>query len=167
MKNGVCVDKCPTLVSENNGKAVYDPPQIDYKKGDYKYVSGSIHMRPTFTVMYYCVPDFTAGSKKIFKDVNQDNWGKMWDEFKNSSAGSGVYDLYLSSRAIYTCVFLAPVWAFIFIAIMSAFAEVIAWVCVALAQIGLIGGAVACFMYRSSSPNSIATVEGFFPFDLS
>jgi len=31
---------------------------------------------------------------------------------------------------------------------MSAFAEIIAWVCVALAQLGLIGGAVACYMYR-------------------
>lgn len=73
----------------------------------------------------------------------------LWATFKNSSAGSYVYDLYLSSRAIWASVIMAPIYCLIMIAIMSAFAEVIAWVCVALAQIGLIGGAVACYLYRT------------------
>ena len=60
------------------------------------------------------------------------------------------YDLYLSSNAIWASVALAPIWCFIFIAIMSAFAETIAWVCVALVQIGLIGGAVGCWLYRGT-----------------
>lgn len=33
---------------------------------------------------------------------------------------------------------------------MSAFAETIAWICVALVQLGLIGGAVGCWLYRGT-----------------
>lgn len=73
----------------------------------------------------------------------------LWEEFTASSAGGMINDLWLSSNAIWVSVALAPIWSFIFIAIMSAFAETIAWCCVALTQIGLIGAAVGCFLYRN------------------
>ena len=44
---------------------------------------------------------------------------------------------------------MAPIYCFIFIALMSAFAETIAWVCVALVQLGLIGGGVICYLLRA------------------
>ena len=52
---------------------------------------------------------------------------------------------------------MAPIYCLIFIAIMSAFAEYIAWFCVILVQLGLIGGAVACYMYRQSLKDANVT----------
>lgn len=57
-------------------------------------------------------------------------------------------DLYLASTAIWASIAMAPIYCFIFIAIMSAFAETIAWLCVAVVQLGLIAGGVLCYMYR-------------------
>jgi hypothetical protein len=56
--------------------------------------------------------------------------------------------MYLSSRAIYTSLGMAVVICLAYIYLMSAFAEVIAWICVALAEIGFIGVTVGGFMYR-------------------
>jgi len=61
-----------------------------------------------------------------------------------------VNDLYLASNAIWVSIAMAPIYSFVFIAIMSAFAEIIAWICVALVQLGLIAGAVCCYLYRSN-----------------
>jgi hypothetical protein len=83
-------------------------------------------------MMNFCVPDFMHADK-FFTKENKEKWELVWKEFKGSSAGSMANDLYLSSRAIWASIALAPIWCFIFIAIMSAFAETIAWVCVALA----------------------------------
>ena len=41
------------------------------------------------------------------------------------------------------------VYSFAYIYLMSAFAETIAWVCVALAQIALIAGSVCAWLYRA------------------
>lgn len=98
--------------------------------------------------MNYCIPDVTVKAEAIFTKKARDNWNFLWEQFKTSNSGSMVYDLYLSSRAIYASIALAPIWCFIFIAIMSAFAETIAWICVALMQIGLIGASVGCYLYR-------------------
>jgi hypothetical protein len=59
-----------------------------------------------------------------------------------------VNDLYLASNAIWASIALAPIYCFLFIAIMSAFAEAIAWICVGLVQIGLIGAAVVSYFYK-------------------
>jgi hypothetical protein len=155
-KGGVCVDKCPTLVSGGDGTTapVYEPTTIpcdskyQVKCNANEQKAGSFKVRPTIRLLTYCVPDFSHAPKNIFTPENLKTWNLLWDEFKNSSAGSYIYDLYLSSRAIWSCVALAPIWCFIFIAIMSAFAETIAWICVALAQLGLIAAAVVCYLYR-------------------
>ena len=53
-------------------------------------------------------------------------------------------DLYNASTAIYTSMALSLVWSIIFIYIMSIFAETLAWCCVVLIQLGLIGATVVC-----------------------
>jgi hypothetical protein len=60
-----------------------------------------------------------------------------------------VNDLYLSSSAITASIVMAPIYCFIFIFLMSAFAETIAWLCVALVQLGLLVGVVACYLFRT------------------
>lgn len=66
-------------------------------------------------------------------------------------------DLYLASTAIWVSIAMAPIYCFIFIAIMSAFAETIAWLCVAVVQLGLIAGGVICYMYRGVLTEKFAT----------
>lgn len=103
------------------------------------------------TVLTYCVPDFLAAGGQIFKPGNDKKWAMLWEEFKNGTAGNAIYDLYLASTAIWASVALAPIYCFIFIGIMSAFAEIIAWCCVAITQLGLIGATVACYLYKTST----------------
>lgn len=43
---------------------------------------------------------------------------------------------------------MSVIYSFVFIYMMSAFAEPIAWVCVALAQLGFIGAAVGSWFWR-------------------
>jgi hypothetical protein len=42
---------------------------------------------------------------------------------------------------------MSVVYSLVFIYLMSAFAEIIAWICVAIAQLGFILGAVVSFFY--------------------
>jgi len=95
----------------------------------------------------YCIPDFTDGTS--WTPEVKANWRRAWEEFTNSTAGSSIKDLYLASTAIWISIGLAPVYCMLFIGIMSAFAEVIAWICVVLVQIGLIGASVGCYLWKS------------------
>ena len=137
---GVCVDECPTSSTTN----------VPCTPGKWVTCSESepLTVRPTIKLMNWCIPDFTHDADNLFTPENKARWEALWEEFKNGPAGSSAYDLYLSSRAIYVSIAMAPIYCFIFIAVMSAFAETIAWLCVALTQIGLIGAAVACWLYR-------------------
>jgi len=56
--------------------------------------------------------------------------------------------MWLSSRAIYTSIGMAPVYCFVFIAIMSAFAETISWIIITLVQVGLIGASAGLWFLR-------------------
>jgi len=58
--------------------------------------------------------------------------------------------MYLSSRAIYWSFGTGVLYCFIYIYLMSAFAETIAWICVAMAQLGFIGLTVGCWFYRDA-----------------
>jgi hypothetical protein len=52
---------------------------------------------------------------------------------------------------------MSVVYSFVFIYLMGFFAEIIAWVCVVLTQLALIGGAVASFFWRKSLIEIAAT----------
>jgi len=91
----------------------------------YKYndCSKAIKVRPTIKLGNYCLPDFTHAPADILTPENKAKWDLLWDQFKSSSAGSYVYDLWLSSTAIWVSIGMAPIYCFVFIAVMSAFAE--------------------------------------------
>jgi hypothetical protein len=111
-----------------------------------KDCANSVYVYESFAVANYCIPNV-----KTLRPETKKNWEKAHDAFLNSSAGSYVNDLYLASTAIWVSLGMALIYCFIFMAIMSAFAEVISWLIVALVQLGLIAGAVGCFLLRQSS----------------
>lgn len=69
----------------------------------------------------------------------KDGWKMALDSFLSNPIGKYFNDLYLSSRAIYWSMGMGVIYCFAFIYLMSAFAETIAWICVVLIQLGLIG----------------------------
>lgn len=81
------------------------------------------------------------------------------DNFMNSKAGSFFMDMYLSSRAMYVSMAMSIIYSVIFIYLMSWFAEIIAWCCIVLVQIGLIGMSAACFFARKLSIEEVAKIQ--------
>lgn len=130
-QNGVCVDKCP-------------------KKGDKMKMSATKEVQGTEReaqyntkeVIGYCFP--TGDLPEEFKA----GWKAAKDAFLQNPIGSYFNDLYLSSNAIFISFGMSVVYSFVFIYLMSAFAEPIAWICVVLAQLAFIGGAVAGWFWR-------------------
>jgi hypothetical protein len=68
------------------------------------------------------------------------------DMLKNNPEGRQIYDLYLSSRAIYASIGMAVVYCLGYIYLMSIFAEYIAWSMIGLTQLGLLAGTGYCLM---------------------
>jgi hypothetical protein len=66
--------------------------------------------------------------------------------FKESSVGRYFNDLYLSSRAIYWSMAIGIIYCLIYIELMSAFAEYIAWISIFIFQIGLIALSAGIWM---------------------
>lgn len=58
--------------------------------------------------------------------------------------------MYLSSRAMYASLVMGMIYCFIYIYLMSIFAEYLAWLCVFLVQIGLAAMTFGLFVYRKS-----------------
>ena len=83
------------------------------------------------------VPSAISVGYEIFKDM-----------FDSSAAGKYVYDLYLSSTSCYLSIFLGVVYSFIYIYLMSAFAEQISWFCIFVLEIFLLGSSLALYMIR-------------------
>jgi len=68
--------------------------------------------------------------------------------FRGSIVGQFFNDMYLSSTAILVSIGMSVVYAFIFIGLISAFAEQIAWICIITIQIALLGGSGALYYIR-------------------
>lgn len=68
--------------------------------------------------------------------------------FDNSQAGVWVTDLYNSSTSCYISIAMSVVYSLVFIYLMSAFAEPIAWFCVVLLQLSLAGATAALWFSR-------------------
>jgi hypothetical protein len=129
-ESGVCVKKCPMM----------DNTPIECKTTS-KVTDcndASITRYNTKKVIGYCFP----ASKKALPKEMHDGWDAALQAFMTNPIGKYFNDLYLSSRAIYWSCAMGMVYCFIFIYIMSAYAETIAWICIALVQIGLIGASV-------------------------
>jgi len=142
--SGICVEECPTATTDKldcqNTEAVPDCTQVNVYKSS--------------LVGVYCIPDVAT----LPADTKA-GWEAAYKAFMNSSAGSYVNDLYLSSTAIFASLGMALVYCFLFMAIMSAFAEYISWICIVLVQLGLIAGAVGCFLLRTASKETYDAEE--------
>lgn len=114
--SAVCVKKCPKKDEALEFKATAK-------------VKGAVKaMYPTKNVLNYCFPSSTKELPPKFKE----GWVQAKQAFLQNPVGTYFNDLYLSSRAIYISFGMSVVYSFIFIYLMSAFAETIAWVCVAI-----------------------------------
>lgn len=97
----------------------------------------------TKTLLNYCFP----ASIKSLPDNFKEGWTSAKAAFLTNPIGKYFNDLYLSSRAIYISFAMSLVYSLALIYLMSAFAETIAWICVALAQAGFIFGAVLSYYH--------------------
>jgi len=134
----VCVKACP----------MDDSTPIDCKTTSYVHDcnEASFTRYNTRGVIDYCFP----ASESALPAEMRAGWTAALQAFLSNPIGKYFNDLYLSSRAIYWSIAMGMIYCFIYIYVMSAFAECIAWVCVAIAQIGLIGLSVGSWFARAN-----------------
>jgi hypothetical protein len=133
LSSGVCVKACPTSDAELvNGADCKDNSKVT--------CAGS-HGYNSIDVMDYCIPK----NVDSLTEAQQAGVKLVYEEFKKSGGGKIIMDLYYSSTAIYVSFGLSFVWSLIFIYLMSAFAETLAWCCVVLIQLGLIAFTVLSY----------------------
>ena len=139
--SGVCVKKCPT-----KGDTTIDcKPTKSVKKCDDPEIIKNLYK--TKSVMDYCFPASKADLPPSFVD----GWAAALKSFSQSSIGKNFNDMYLSSRAMYCSIAMGVVYSFIFIYLMSFFAETISWIIIALVQGGLWAACAGCWVTRSNS----------------
>lgn len=63
---------------------------------------------------------------------------------EDSPVGSVFEDMHKASTSMYICMGMALVWSIIYIYLLSWFAEVLAWLCVLLIQLGLLAATLGC-----------------------
>ena len=142
--SAVCVKTCPTKTTTKiDGKTTTKVTDINTST-----IIGNLYNTVDF--MNYCLPASTDDLPSSFKT----GYKLALDSFKTSSIGSYFNDMYLASKAIYASILMGLVYSIGYIYLMSAFAECIAWVCIGLTQVGLIAGAITCYMMRQTSIDS-------------
>jgi len=109
--SAVCVKACPTEVPFTLDCHVNDKVTTCEVDGEAEY--------RTKGMLGYCFPASTDELPESFKA----GWELALATFKSSEAGQFFNDMYLSSRAIYISIGMSVVYAFIFVGLMSAFAE--------------------------------------------
>ena len=140
LKSGVCVKTCP----DESGKTLVEGTDC---LGNLQKACNTRTTYKSIDLFDFCIP----ASKDALSEQEWLIYEKAKAEMKESPAGSLFTDLYNSSNAIYSCFGLALVWSLIFIYLLSWFAEQIAWCCVVLVQLGLIGAAVGSYFLWSRS----------------
>jgi hypothetical protein len=119
---GVCVKKCP----QKGDTALDCKPTSSVKNCNDPKIISSIYN--TKDVLDYCFP----ASIDALPDSFKEGWNSALKTFTQSSVGKNFNDMYLSSRAMYTSIGMGVVYSFIFIYLMSFFAETISWIIIAL-----------------------------------
>ena len=137
-EKGVCVKKCP---NENSKKL--DGKTTSYVKDlDSTAITDKFYNSTDF--FDYCIPS----SYDALPEDMKSGYKLLINSFKTSSIGKYFNDMYLSSDAMFISIVMGLVYCIGYIYLMSAFAECIAWVCIVLTQIGLIGGTISLWMLR-------------------
>jgi hypothetical protein len=133
--SGVCVKQCPATPGAALSCPAADAAACAKIKDAHKsYAAG-----------YFCVP--SLASLRATHSPAYETWRAMLQEMLTKNpTGRKIYDLYLSSRAIYISIGMAIVYCLGYIYLMSLFAEYIAWTMIGLTQLGLLIGALACLL---------------------
>ena len=134
---GVCVKACPVKA----GDAIVAKPNTVVTD-----VSTLKAAYPTKEVVGYCFPSSTDA----VPDGMKAGWKAAKASFLSNPVGAYFNDMYLSSRAIYASFGMGVVYCFVYIYLMSLFAETIAWICVGVAQLGFILLSVGCWFMRAA-----------------
>ena len=147
--SGVCVRECPTgkdgfVLDCKTTDAVKDCNSDDLKKEFIEMVD----------ILNLCVPTTVPEeAKPTFDAVIA----------QATSAGGGVFnDLSAASKAIKTSIVLGFVYSLAFIYLMSWFAETLAWICVILVQLTLIGGTAALYLLYDAELQAYAALPDQF-----
>lgn len=142
LKSGVCVKTCPSKADAAEGSTFEWKKGVNCNGGSDN--SCDIHSKyPTLNnPLDICIPVNTDA----FTDEEKIGFKAMVDYFKNTAAGQVLNDMYLSSTSMYISFVTALVWSIVYIYILSLFAETLAWCCVCLIQLGLIGATVGGYM---------------------
>lgn len=137
-KNGVCVRSCPS-------KGYVLKEKSDFAKTAV-FTNDSISVEyTTSSVMDYCIPS----RKEELPKIAQQGIMQIKQMFKDTPGASYIEDISKAGRAVkYSCM-SGIFYSFVFIYLMSAFAETIAWMCIILVQIGLIGVSAIMWTYRT------------------
>jgi hypothetical protein len=156
LKSGVCVEKCP---HDDKYKFADLKCKDNTKTKCAKLAKGPTGTArtpyPTVNFVNYCLPKST----KVFTPAEKKGLLAIKKAFMNSKAGTLFNDLYNASRAVYWSMALAAFWSLLFIYLMSIFAEPIAWCCVILVQLGLIGATVGSYFMWQEACDAKASNE--------
>ena len=152
LETGLCVKKCP----QSKGEAI-ECPSVYGANACGGSVSDNTY--DTDEVMGYCMPDMD--DLKDDRPAAYEAWKTAMNTLLTSNpAGQQLKDLYNASRAIYWSIAMSFVYCLLYIYLMSAFAEYIAWAMVAIVQLGLIGGSIFCigefFAIKSSDSTGLS-----------
>ena len=103
------------------------------------------------TVPIYCLPDFAKSDKSEWPTIITEEIkaieATVTGMFKNN-IGSVLTDIGDAKQAIGISLGAGLVWSLIFIKLLSAFAEQIAWCVIVCVQLGLVGACALCFYIR-------------------
>jgi len=95
--------------------------------------------------MDFCLPS----NRESLPDNAKAGFDMLMKQLKETPGASYIEDIKKSSQAIYYSFATSIIYSFVFIYLMSAFAEPIAWICIVLAQVGFVCGAVFGWMFRA------------------
>lgn len=65
----------------------------------------------------------------------------------DSAAGAYVEDMQRASRSIYLSCAMAVVYSIVFIYVLSLFGETIAWICIVVIQLSMIGASAVSYFF--------------------
>jgi choline transporter-like protein 2/4/5 len=103
----------------------------------------------TYSIMGYCIPD----TNTLPSDL-QASWTAASQNFLNSASGAPIYDVYKARWIIFSSVWIAIFFAFVYIKFMDWCALQCAWISVVTVGLGLIGFGTLCWVVRNSELQS-------------
>ncbi len=146
--SGVCVKACPSgtdTASVNKVHCVVDGKPAT--GSTCVPASGGLQTAPyaTHAVGPFCLPT----SYSSLPPKAKDGINIVKKQIMSGQSGKTITNMVNAKSAILISFVMGFVYSLIFLYLMSAFAEQIAWFCVFLVQIGLLGAAAASFMEYS------------------